>query len=57
LTDDVIVEDWDLYEQIVDYLYQDQLRASPKDHPILIAEPAVCVMMPLMVCEDVSGGV
>eukprot|EP00039_Didymoeca_costata_P026898 m.16946 g.16946 ORF g.16946 m.16946 type:complete len:435 (-) comp5848_c0_seq1:27-1331(-) len=35
---DGLVEDWDMYEELLDYVYKDQLRADPEEHPLMVAE-------------------
>ncbi|XP_057660322.1 actin-like protein 6B [Diorhabda carinulata] len=34
-----MVENWDMFENFLDYIYNQALRAVPKDHPILLTEP------------------
>ena len=34
----VAVEDWDLYEQLLDYTYASQLRTESYDHPLMMSE-------------------
>ncbi|KAJ8950291.1 hypothetical protein NQ318_021147 [Aromia moschata] len=34
-----MVENWDMFENFLDYIYNHALRAIPKDHPILLTEP------------------
>jgi len=37
----VAVEDWDLFERLMDYVYDKQVKSSPDLHPVLMSEPAV----------------
>lgn len=37
----VIVEDWDLFEKVVDYTYTKHLRSVPSEHPVLMSEASV----------------
>ncbi|XP_019867723.1 actin-like protein 6B [Aethina tumida] len=34
-----MVENWDMFENFLDYIYNTALRAVPRDHPILLTEP------------------
>lgn len=34
-----MVENWDMFENFLDHIYNNALRAIPKDHPILLTEP------------------
>nr|CAI5836970.1 unnamed protein product [Callosobruchus analis] len=34
-----MVENWDIFENYLDFIYNTALRAVPKDHPILLTEP------------------
>lgn len=34
-----MVENWDMFENFLDYIYNSCLRAVPRDHPVLITEP------------------
>ncbi|ENN76756.1 actin-like protein 6B isoform X2 [Dendroctonus ponderosae] len=36
---DGMVENWDMFENFLDYIYYSALRAVPRDHPILLTEP------------------
>ncbi len=33
------VEDWDMFEKVVDYVYSHSLNAEPEHHPLLMSEP------------------
>ena len=35
------VHDWDAFEEWVDYIAEDRLEASLKDHPLILVEPAI----------------
>ena len=35
------VEDWDLYEQLIEHAYGDNLRCGTEEHPIIVVEPTV----------------
>ncbi|KXS20872.1 actin-like protein 6A-like protein [Gonapodya prolifera JEL478] len=37
---DGLVQDWDIFEQLIDHALYDLLRADPAQHPILFTEPA-----------------
>ena len=37
----VVVEDWDLFEKVVDYTYTKHLRSVPSEHPVLMSEASV----------------
>lgn len=34
-----MIENWQMFEAFMDYLYDKALRAVPMDHPILFSEP------------------
>ncbi|KAG5873433.1 hypothetical protein JTB14_031050 [Gonioctena quinquepunctata] len=34
-----MVDNWDMFENFLDFIYNHALRAIPKDHPILLTEP------------------
>ncbi|XP_063929298.1 actin-like protein 6B isoform X1 [Zophobas morio] len=36
---DGMVENWEIFENFLDYIYTNALRAIPNDHPLLITEP------------------
>jgi actin-related protein len=36
---DGMVENWEIFENFLDYIYSNALRAIPNDHPLLITEP------------------
>lgn len=33
------VEDWDMFEKVVDYVYSHSLNAEAEFHPLLMSEP------------------
>jgi actin-related protein len=33
------VEDWDLYQRLIDHLYRRHLKTTPTEHPVLMSEP------------------
>ena len=35
------VEDWDLYQRLIDHLYRRHLKTTPTEHPVLMSEPPV----------------
>ncbi|KAJ3119152.1 Actin-like 6A [Nowakowskiella sp. JEL0407] len=35
-----LIEDWDAFEDLLDYAYATRLRLNPVDHPLLICEPS-----------------
>ncbi|KAJ8981489.1 hypothetical protein NQ317_007015 [Molorchus minor] len=36
---DGMIDNWDMFENFLDYIYNHALRAIPNDHPILLTEP------------------
>jgi actin-related protein len=36
---DGLVEDWDLYQRLIDHLYRRHLKTTPTEHPVLMSEP------------------
>lgn len=36
---DGAVEDWDMFEDLVEYVYNKSLNAVPEYHPLLMSEP------------------
>ena len=38
------VEDWDLYQRLIDHLYTKHLRTTPTEHPVLMSEKAVSTL-------------
>lgn len=38
---DGMVEDWELFENFMDHIYNYALHAEPENHPMLMTEPAV----------------
>jgi hypothetical protein len=41
---DGLIEDWDLFEKILNYTFGKHLRCDPSKHPILMSEPVVCIL-------------
>ncbi|XP_025832342.1 actin-like protein 6B isoform X2 [Agrilus planipennis] len=39
LLKDGMIENWDIFENVLDYIYKQGLGAIPRDHPMLITEP------------------
>ena len=39
----VAVEDWDLFEQVMDYSYAKHIKSESQFHPVMMSEPAVSV--------------
>lgn len=37
---DGAVEDWDMFEDVIEYIYAHSLNAVPEYHPLLMSEPA-----------------
>lgn len=37
---DGMIEDWDLFEHLMEYVYEKQVKSSPDLHPVLMSEPA-----------------
>lgn len=42
----VSVEDWDIFERVVDYTYSKHLRSVPSEHPVLMSEASVSALSP-----------
>lgn len=38
---DGLIDDWDLFEKVLDYTFGKHLRCDPSKHPILFTEPVV----------------
>lgn len=36
---DGMIDNWDMFENFLDHIYHNSLRAVPRDHPVLITEP------------------
>jgi actin-related protein len=36
---DGLIEDWDLFERVIDYTFDKHLKCDPSKHPILFTEP------------------
>lgn len=36
---DGAVDDWDMFEKVVDYIYKQSLHAESEFHPLLMSEP------------------
>jgi actin-related protein len=41
---DGLVEDWDLFEKVLNYTFGKHLRCDPSKHPILMSEPVVGIL-------------
>lgn len=41
------VENWELFEKIMDYIFQKNFRTDPEYHPVLFSEPPVSGSMVL----------
>ena len=39
------VEDWDMFENTMDYIYKKLLQSDSPEHPVLMSEPAVSVYL------------
>lgn len=37
---DCMIEDWDVFEQMLDWVYSRYIKSEPKYHPVLMSEPA-----------------
>jgi len=37
------VEDWDLFEEVMDYSYAKHIKSESHQHPVLMSEPAVSI--------------
>ena len=44
----ITVEDWDVFEQVVDYTYAKHLRSVPSEHPVLMSEASVSIIIIMM---------
>ena len=40
---DGMIEDWDMFEQILDYSYAKVIKSESEYHPVLFSEPAVSI--------------
>ena len=40
---DGLIEDWDLFEKVLNFTFGKHLRCDPSKHPILMSEPVVCI--------------
>lgn len=38
-----LVEDWDLFEQVLDYSYSKHIKSESQFHPVMMSEPAVSI--------------
>jgi actin-related protein len=38
---DGLIEDWDIFDNVLDYMFMKHLRCEPSKHPILMSEPVV----------------
>ena len=38
---DGLIDDWDLFEKVLNYTFGKHLRCDPSKHPILMTEPVV----------------
>ena len=36
------VENWDLFEEVMEYSYKKHIKSESHMHPVLMSEPAVC---------------
>lgn len=41
---DGLVENWDLYEKLLDYIYSRHIHSDSSNHPVLYSEPCVCIL-------------
>lgn len=49
---DGLIDDWDLFEKVVDFMFDKHLRCDPSKHPILFTEPVVTHFMFLISRES-----
>ena len=40
-----LVDDFDLFEKVLDYTFNKHLRCDPSIHPILMSEAVVCLFL------------
>ena len=40
----IAVENWDVYEQMLDYTYKRYIQSESQEHPVLMSEPAVSLL-------------
>ena len=39
----MLVEDWDLYQRLLDHLFSRHIKSQPEEHPVLMSEMPVWV--------------
>jgi actin-related protein len=37
-----VVDDWEMFERVMDYTYEKHMKSEAQLHPVLMSEPAVC---------------
>ena len=40
---DGMVNDWDLFEKLLNHIYKDHIRDAADKHPVLMSEAPVCI--------------
>ena len=38
---ELLVNDWELYQKLLDHLYKKHIKAASELHPVLMSEPSV----------------
>jgi len=44
-----VVNDWDLFEKVMDHTYSKYIKSESELHPVLMSEPAVCTIVYLYI--------
>ena len=47
---DGLIDDWDLFEKVLNYTFGKHLRCDPSKHPILMSEPVVRANAYFIIC-------
>ena len=42
---DALVDDWESLEHLINFAYSGALRENPAEHPLLVADPSVGVVL------------
>ena len=46
---DGMIEDWDMFEKIIDYSYEKCVKSESQYHPVIFSEASVCIMAMLTI--------
>lgn len=44
-----MIEDWDLFEKVLDYTYAKCIKSESELHPVLISEASVCFIIIIII--------